>query len=203
MTNHSIKAVVFDHGGVLSRGGEKGTNEKAASRAMGLAEVIAIPDLNEALKCGRIGNEEYVQEINRRFPDAPRALTMGMWDEVYASLTPDPLAYEFARCCRDSGLRTAILTSINPAMADRLQADGSYDGFAPLVMSCYVGCAKPDPAIYRLVEDGLGDVEPSAILFLDDQDKCCDGARRCGWQAVRVDSSEQMVRDAGNLLGLG
>lgn len=197
-----FKAVVFDHGGVLTRGGEKGTNETAASRAMGLAEPIVIPDLNEALKCGRIGNREYVQQINQRFPDAPRRLTDAMWDDIYARLRPDPDAYAFADRCREAGLRTSILTSINPAMAACLQTDGSYDGFDPVIMSCYVGCAKPDPKIYQLVEQQLAGIDPSEILFLDDQEKCCAGARQRGWHAIRVDSTEQMIREASDLLGM-
>jgi hypothetical protein len=49
-----IQVVVFDHGAVLTRGGEKGTNEKAASAMPGLDFVIEIPDLNDALKRGKI-----------------------------------------------------------------------------------------------------------------------------------------------------
>lgn len=203
MGTRPIEAVIFDHGGVLSKGGEKGTNEKAASRRMGLDSVIEIPDLNEDLKCGRISNAGYVDEINRRYPDAPARLTNEMWDDVYSSLQPDPEAYAFAQRCRQAGLRVGMLSSINPAMAERLYADGSYDGFNPLILSYYVGCAKPDPAIYKLVEDRLPDVHPHAILFLDDQDKCTAGALDRGWRAIRVDSTEQMIRDAGALLGLG
>jgi putative hydrolase of the HAD superfamily len=202
MAKHRIEVVIFDHGGVLTRGGEKGTNEKAASRAMGLDFVIEIPDLNEALKCGRITNEQYVAEINRRYPRAPRILTMTMWDEVYASLTPDPLAYAFAQRCRDSGRRVGMLSSINPTMARRLHEDGSYRGFDPLILSCAVGCAKPDPQIYALVEARLPGIRPSQILFLDDQEKCLVGARNRRWQTLLVQSPEQMARDAGRLLGL-
>jgi putative hydrolase of the HAD superfamily len=198
-----IKAVVFDHGGVLSRGGETGTNEKAASRAMGLDDVIQIPDLNEDLKCGRIGNAEYVQEINRRFPDAPVRLTDDVWDGVYAALRPDPLAYEFAARCREAGLRVAMLSSVNLGIAERLRADGSYDGFDPLVLSCEQGCAKPDSAVYVAVEAGLPGVDPAEILLLDDQEKHCKAARRAGWQAIRVDSPEQMVSDASAAIGAG
>ena len=199
-----IKAVMFDHGGVLTRGGEKGTNEKAASRAMGLTEVIVIPDINEALKRGAITNAEYVDEINHRFPDAPTRLTMGMWDDIYAALERDPLAYEFAERCRQAGYRVGILSSVNATIARRLYDDGSYKGFLPVVLSCFEGTAKPDPEIYAVVEEDLEDrgIRPSQILFLDDQEKCCVGARARGWQAIRVDSAEQMIRYAGALLRL-
>jgi HAD superfamily hydrolase (TIGR01509 family) len=202
MSDPRIKAVIFDHGGVLTRGGEKGTNEKAASAAMGLDRVIEIPELNQALKVGAITNQQYVDEINLLYPNAPYKLTMAMWDNIYDTLVPDAAAYAYAEALRDRGLVVGMLSSINQAMAVRLHQDGSYDGFSPVVLSCYQGCAKPDPAIYAVVEFHLTGVDPAEILFLDDQEKCCEGARRRGWRAIRVDSSEQMIRDAGTLLNL-
>lgn len=195
-----IKVVIFDQGGVLTRGGEKGTNEKAASRAMGLDYVIEVPDLTEALKRGQIDNAQYVDEINKRFNPSTR-LTYAMWDDVYALLEREPLSYDFVDLCRDSGRRVGLLSNINPAMAERLRIDGSYDGFDPIVLSCYAKCAKPDREIYELVERALPGILPGEILFLDDQKKCVDGARSRGWQALEVTSPEQMVRDAGELLG--
>lgn len=199
----SIKAVVFDHGGVLTRGGGRGTNEKAASRAMGLDEVIVIPDINEGLKRGQLSNQEWVDEINARFPDAPYRLTESVWDTIHGELVPDQAAYQFAaRCRQHRGLQVAMLSSVNIEVAKRLLADGSYAGFYPRVLSCYVGMAKPDPEIYAFTEGALRDVRPEEILFLDDQEKCCEGARTRGWQAIRVDGTEQMIRDASALLGL-
>lgn len=202
MSNVSIKAVVFDHGGVLTRGGEKGTNEKAASRAMGLDYVINIPDLNEELKRGEISNQEWVAQINRRYQDSPRRLTMEVWDSIYDELTPDVDAYAFAERCRQAGLATGILSSVNQSIADKLYADGSYLHFAPVLLSCEHGLAKPDPKIYQLMHGWLNVGDPAKVLFLDDQEKCCVGARAIGWQAIRVDSTEQMIRDASEALGL-
>jgi|GEM_PF-1476646 len=198
-----IKAVIFDQGGVLTLGGEKGTNENAAARAMGL-EIgsLEIIDLIEALKRGQIDNSEFVDEINRRYPDAPERLTDKMWDDIYDSLKPEPLSYDLARRCRVSGRRVGLLSNINPAIAERLRTDGSYDGFDPLVLSCYTRCAKPDPAIYAITETGLPGVRPGEILLLDDQDKCVNGALIRGWQALKVTSPEQMVREVDKLLEL-
>jgi FMN phosphatase YigB (HAD superfamily) len=198
-----VKAVIFDQGGVLSRGGGKGTNEEAASRTMGLNYTIDIPDLIEALKRGQIDNFQFVEEINRRYPNTPRRLSDRMWDDIYVSLQPELLSYELARRCLESGRRIGLLSNINPAIAERLRADGSYNGFDPLVLSCYVGFAKSDPEIYAIVEDGLPGIKPEEILLLDDQTKCINGALSRGWQALLVTSPEQMVQDVGELLGLG
>jgi FMN phosphatase YigB (HAD superfamily) len=167
---------------------------------MGL-EAVEAPDLIEALKRGQIDNAQFVDGINRLYPNAPKKLTNAMWDIVYASLKPEPLSYEFVRTCKNSGRRVGLLSNINPAMAELLRVDGSYDDFDPLVLSCYAGCAKPDPAIYAIVEAGLPGIKPGEILLLDDQDKCVNGAHARGWQALKVTSPEQMVRDASTLLG--
>ena len=198
----AIKAVIFDQGGVLSRGGEKGTNEKAASRAMGLSFVVEVPDLVEALKRGQISNDVYVDGINDRYPDAPTKLTDIMWDEVYASLVAEPASYRLVQKCRDSGRRVGLLSNINPVMAARLGADGSYDGFDPIVLSCEAGCAKPDPEIYAAIEAGLPGIAPCEILLLDDQEKCTRGAMARGWQAYVVTNIAEMVHFVEDLLEL-
>lgn len=199
----TIKAVIFDHGGVLTRGGESGTNQKICSKAMGLADVIVIPELNEALKVGEISPIEFIEQINALYPDAPQPLTDAVWDDIYATLVRDVGAYEFAERVRRAGFRVGMLSSINVPMATRLQDDGSYDGFSPIILSCYQGVAKPDPAVFASVEFHLGgEILPEEILFLDDQEKHCASARRSGWNVIRVDSTEQMVRDASALLGL-
>ncbi|MEM6855317.1 MAG: HAD family phosphatase [Planctomycetota bacterium] len=48
-----------------------------------------------------------------------------------------------------------------------------------------LGLAKPDPAIYRYVEDGTG-IAPEHILFFDDLQENIDAAAARGWQAELV-----------------
>jgi epoxide hydrolase-like predicted phosphatase len=197
-----IKAVIFDHGGVLTRGGGKGTNERAASLAMGLDDPIEVLDLNLALKTGKIDNSTFVDQVNRRYPDAPRVLTDDFWNDIYQELTRDKDAYRFAGQCHAKGYKVGILSSISEGMARRLWADGSYNGFEPVVLSCDEGYAKPDPRSYDAVEEALPGIRNDEILFLDDQERCCVGARDRGWRAIRVDTTEQMIHDVSIMLGL-
>lgn len=199
--NARIKVVLFDHGGVLMPSGVGGTNVKVISQITGLPrEIINVTDLNYLLKTGRITNEQYVVEINRRYPDAPQPLTMAMWGAPYRNLEPSLPAYEFVNWCRANGFRTGILSNTSPAMADWYEANGRYYGFFPVVLSCRVGYAKPDPVIYELTERAIPDVRPDEILFLDDQEKCMPPAQARGWQTIRVVSPEQMIEDASRVL---
>lgn len=63
-------------------------------------------------------------------------------------------------------------------------------GLVPLVdhitLSCDVGVAKPDAAIYLATLDALG-VAPTDALFVDDKAAYCAGAEAIGMTAIRID----------------
>ena len=49
---------------------------------------------------------------------------------------------------------------------------------------------KPDPAIYRALEEQSGG-SGEEILFFDDLPENIDGAAKLGWRAVRVDPASE------------
>ncbi|MFN0198941.1 MAG: HAD-IA family hydrolase [Planctomycetaceae bacterium] len=61
----------------------------------------------------------------------------------------------------------------------KLEFDRQFDG---CFFSCRLGCKKPDVAFFEQVTSQLG-VDPSEIMFLDDQWENVEAARRIGWQA--------------------
>jgi len=201
--NTQVKVVILDQGGVLTWGGVPGTNGVAAAQIMGLSDPVVVPRLDEALKRGQISNAEFIAGINRLHPHAPNKLTDEMWDLVYSWMTPCKQAYKLVKKCRTSGRKVGLLSNINPAMAVRLRDGHSYDGFDLVVLSCEAGYAKPDLEIYELVEAGLPpSIRPEEILFLDDQQKCLDGAKVRGWQTMLVTDPDQMVQEVTELLNL-
>lgn len=54
--------------------------------------------------------------------------------------------------------------------------------FDRLFFSHALGVAKPDPAFFRLVMEGLN-LNGEQLLFWDDDAQNVDAARRCGWNA--------------------
>lgn len=57
------------------------------------------------------------------------------------------------------------------------------DFFDHTFLSYELGEEKPAPAVFRAVAEKLG-VPPGDILFLDDAEENCAGARRCGLQSL-------------------
>ncbi len=77
--------------------------------------------------------------------------------------------WDFVREFRAGGGRTAFLSNGVPEIMARIRADRPLDDwFDAVVVSCEVGLAKPDPAIYRFTLDRLG-AAPADSLFVDDR----------------------------------
>jgi len=69
--------------------------------------------------------------------------------------------------------------------------DGLFEVYA---LSCRIGSAKPDAAIYRAAAE-LAGVEPADIFFTDDVPGHVAGARAAGLDAVQFTSVPQLVDD--------
>ena len=70
------------------------------------------------------------------------------------------------------------------ALEDYFEYKGMHikDFFEEVFLSYEIGAEKPDPAIFKAVVDGIGG-EANDILFFDDSEANCIGARKCGLQA--------------------
>src|SRR3546814_2991467 len=66
--------------------------------------------------------------------------------------------------------------------------------FDHVVESSKVGVRKPDPAIYRMMCEALGDAT-SDCVYLDDLGINCKPAALLGMYAIKVTSGEQALND--------
>jgi putative hydrolase of the HAD superfamily len=84
------------------------------------------------------------------------------------------------RALRDRGVPTALVSNCShntTAVVERLGLANELDA---VVLSFAVGASKPQPAIYRLALQRLGDPPPGDTVFVDDQPGFCDGAAALG-----------------------
>ncbi len=104
----------------------------------------------------------------------------------------------FLESLRASGVRTAFVSNCSSNARPLLTRIGLAGLVDELVLSCEVGSAKPDPAIYRIALDRLG-VAAGDTVFVDDQPAYCDGAKALGIDAVLIDR----CTGAGEIATLG
>jgi len=87
---------------------------------------------------------------------------------------------------KDRGLRLGVLSNWDDRLRPLLGELALAGHFERLVISCEVGCAKPNRGIFDHARQAFG-VRPSAILHVGDS-HAADvlGARAAGWHAVQV-----------------
>jgi putative hydrolase of the HAD superfamily len=108
-----------------------------------------------------------------------------------------PDVWEIARAFKAAAGRTAILSNGVPEIMSRLQRERSLAEFFDVIVVSYeVGCAKPDPAIYRICLERLN-VPAEAALFVDDRVENLEAASALGIQTLHFtgDRSVEELRD--------
>jgi epoxide hydrolase-like predicted phosphatase len=202
----TVRAVVFDIGGVLER---------------------SVPvDGLMARWCGLLGMDEAALRAALRTVDPDGVIeTGGMTEAVYMRRYADALgltaeqAEQWARDIWDwycgeldteltgwaAGLRPRVRTAIlsNSADGARREEQARY-GFEDLVdevvYSHELGIAKPDPRAYQAVCDLLS-VRPEETVFLDDNKAPVAGARAVGMHAVLHTDTRASIAAVDALLG--
>lgn len=112
------------------------------------------------------------------------------------------------RGLRERAVKTAVVSNCSRSTRPVVDRLGLEDEADAVVLSFEVGAAKPDPAIYRAALDRLG-IEPSMrVIFVDDQERYCDGAAAIGLRAVLIDRDGDptpadlpVIRTLAELLG--
>ena len=192
-----VTTVIFDYGGVLS--------------------LPVDPDSHRTLAawCG-LPLERFPAELWRERPAYDRGDVGldGFWSRILAlaGRTADAALLEqlnredlrgwgrinervlgWTRRLRTEGYKTAILSNMPRSLLDLMNADPGFAWLAEFpvrVFSCEVRLVKPDPAIYRVVLDRLG--EPAgSCLFLDDGERNVAGARAVGITASQFSSADE------------
>jgi HAD superfamily hydrolase (TIGR01509 family) len=68
--------------------------------------------------------------------------------------------------------------------------------FDLVVDSAFVGMRKPEPEIYELTMERLGDgIGPGGCLFVDDVEANVETARRLGMRTVHFQSNDQAISE--------
>lgn len=193
MADLRITALILDFGGVLAR----------AQSAGAVATLAAL---------GRLPQEEFLA----RYWQHRRAYDDGLpvrryWEQVLAPDAVDEATlsrlieadtaswidfrdavWQTAATFRQTGGRTAILSNGVPEIIGAIRRQRDLDAyFDEVIVSCEVGCSKPDPAIYRLCLERLG-VAAQNALFVDDLPANLEGAAALGIQTLHFRGDEDV-----------
>lgn len=198
----SMRAVIFDFGGVIVR------TEHQAGR-LKWAERLGVPP--EVLYAAVFDSEAAAQASVGKAPaDA-------IWAHVAATFVLDDAALAqlrtdfFAGDLRDDVL-VAYIRALRPAyrtgILSNAWSDGRHiiaehfglrDAVDDIVISAEAGIAKPDPRIFALATERLG-VRPDETVFVDDFVRNVTAAQAFGMQAVHFRNTPQALAEIAAIL---
>ena len=191
----SIRAVIFDVGGVISTSPFEAFARYEADNGLPDGLLRGLNDTNsDSNAWARLERSEVDLPTFAALYEAEAAAAGHTIDglAVLALLSGDirPAMVEAVRRCHER-LKTAFLTN-NFGTDDIGRVDrgnGGWNGLRAqvdvIVESSRVGLRKPDPAIYRLVCDEL-EIEPHEAVFLDDLGVNLKPARALGMTTIKV-----------------
>ncbi len=201
----SLKAVIFDVGGVLIRTQSRAGREKWASR-LGLdpwefENFIFSGESGRQAQLGQKTSAEHWRWLGEYFQLAEADLTELRRDFFISDRLDEALIAHIQRL-RQAGYRTGLLSNFWD-VARRLWVEvypfiHLFDG---VVISSEVGLMKPDPRIYHLAAESVG-VPPAEILFIDDFSQNIAGAKVVGMQTVHFTNPETARREIASLTGV-
>jgi HAD superfamily hydrolase (TIGR01509 family) len=184
------KLIVFDLGRVMIR------LCAGWADACHRADVPVPPNIDDASTREAIRKIGYLHEVGRLSDDdfaTQTATIVGLTPTQVSAIShqwldgPYPGWHELLNRLHALGLRTACLSNTN-ATHWRLMTTPGGRHHLPLdrlhyrIASHLAGAYKPEPAIYEALERESR-VPPAAIVFFDDLEANCLGARARGWHA--------------------
>ncbi len=193
----SIRAVVFDIGGVLEITPDTGVTQKWEN-LLHLKQGELDERMASVWRDGSLGNcsEEQVQQGLRDIIGMDQEQVDAFWHDLweeYLGVLNTPLADYF------NSLRpfyqTAILSNSFVGARSREQEHYHFAEITDLIIYSHeVGIAKPSQRIFVLLCERLG-LQPEEIIFLDDVEKHVISARSIGIHAILFKDNAQAIED--------
>lgn len=193
----SIKAVVFDIGGVLEITPETGWTERWEThlhlepgeldkRLMHIWKSGSRGQISEAEMEKNVGELLGINSIQLD------AFLSDLWEEYLGTLNVEMATYFSSLRPR---YRTAILSNSFVGAREREQKLYHFAEMTDLIIYSHeVGVAKPEKRIFELTCEQLG-VQPEEMIFLDDVALIVNAARELGIHALLFQETAQAIAD--------
>lgn len=195
-----IKAALFDYEGVIAAKTDHRLSERLGQN-LGLpreqAWELLAPD-QHAFLTGKIDEAELWRRAEERYGKPIDADARNVWYD-YTELEPQPEIVALAEQLRRAGVATGVLSNVIPVTLDSVRSRNGYAGFNPLILSCEIGFAKPDEAIYKFALEKLN-LKPEEVLYIDDMEKNLPPAGKLGMHTILAKSLGQTIVDTKQLI---
>jgi len=183
------QAVIFDIGNVLTRWQPEAFYDRVIgeTRRRALFAEVDLHGMNDIVDAGGLFRET-IYDWADRYPHWRAEIRMwyDRWIELASPRIEGAIALQ--RALRAKGIPVFALTNFGRhSFEEALPKMDFLTDFDRLYVSGRMGVIKPDPVIYRMVEEDCG-LPPESLLFTDDRADNITAAARRGWRTHQFES---------------
>lgn len=178
----AVQAVIFDIGNVLTSWQPEAFYDRVIgpARREALFAAVDLHQMNLDVDAGALFRET-IYDWALRHPDWAPEIRMwyDRWDELASPRIEGSIV--LLRALRAKGVPVFALTNFGRYSYDEARPKMDFlSEFDREYVSGRMGVVKPDPEIYRMVEEDCG-IAPGGLLFADDRPENIEAARLRGW----------------------
>jgi epoxide hydrolase-like predicted phosphatase len=198
----SIKAVVFDYGGVIE------LSSATASLFSDIADAIGVPvdtfrseyyKLNHLSNVGNMPQEELLPRVASLMGiDSAKNIILSVMDAHRLQKTVNTELVDLLSIIRQQGFKVAIFSNNTSKLRDRLKENGILELVDEVVISGEIGFQKPHKDAFDFLFKVLG-VLSHEVVFIDDSSKSIEGAGEIGYIPILFKNNEQLMAELQNI----
>lgn len=186
--------MLFDYGGVMNSLPANGNISFRLAEVTGLEKEEAfslIKDVWTPYSKGVISEREVWSHIENKSKKSIPQSKRGIWNKWQDAMPSAEMLQLIAELKAD-GYAVGLVSNSFPPTAEDIRKNNGYSMFDFTVISCDVGFVKPEKEIYEIALDKLGKIKPEEVIFIDDQERCIEGARNVGLRVVLAENPAQI-----------
>ena len=197
----SIRAVLFDLGGVIVRTEYQAPRQHLAER-LGmeyddLVKIVFDSDSGYQASIGAIPPEAHWDWVLKRLK-RPASELESIRHEFFAGDIIDRTLLDFLRSLRGT-YKTGLISNAWGDLREYLLREKIDDAFDHMIISAEVGAVKPEAKIYQTALEQVG-VKPKEMVFVDDFAVNIVGCEKIGIQGILFKDPDTTIRQLKALL---
>jgi len=201
MAEVTIRAVLFDYGGVIAEEGfynglvDLAGKQSLDARGMPEEGMKAVYDSGFVLGHGTVADFWALLRKRTGLEGDDDYLT----DRIFVGFQIRHWMIGLVRRLRTKGYVTGILSDQTHWLNDLDKRDHFFREFDHIYNSYYLGKGKRDPSLFTDVVNDLK-LQPAEVLFIDDSEKNVQTAREMGLKAILYVDHERFVSELEDIL---
>ena len=197
----SIKAVIFDLGGVILRTEHQVPRQHLAERfGMDYEDIDKIvfgsPSAARAF-IGEITEKEHWLNVMKMLKQPANAFER-IREEFFAGDMIDHTLVDFIRSLRGK-YKTCLISNAFDDLRNYIIREKFDDAFDYMIISAEVGVAKPEAKIYHIALEQLG-VSPNEAVFVDDFIENIEACEKLGIHGIHFKDAKTAIQQVKKML---